>query len=90
MGGGGMGSGNGTRSSMHSGGPGGLGGGNNLRGSNNPTMRPGGSRSLGSNSGMRGNSFNRSDRMPMGRGGDQDRSSAPLGSSGGNSTYGRR
>ncbi|GAB0088295.1 Ras GTPase-activating protein-binding protein [Sergentomyia squamirostris] len=90
--GGGM-PGNGTRSNMNSGS--GLGGG--MRGSNSAgggMMRSGGNRNLGGNNGsIRGNSFNRSDRMggPMGgRSSDGDRSSATIGSGGGNLTYGRR
>uniref|UniRef100_A0A7G3AVS0 Putative ras gtpase-activating protein-binding protein 1 isoform x1 n=1 Tax=Lutzomyia longipalpis TaxID=7200 RepID=A0A7G3AVS0_LUTLO len=96
MGGGGSGgmSGNGTRPGMGgSGGPGGMGSG--LRGTTSGTGggmmgRPGGNRLGGSNGGIRGSSFNRSDRMPMGRGGDGDRPSAPLGNNSGGSTYGRR
>ncbi|XP_059612205.1 ras GTPase-activating protein-binding protein 2 [Phlebotomus argentipes] len=81
MGGGGM-PGNGMRSGMNSG------AGMGIRGSSNTSMmRPGGNRSLGN--GLRGNSFNRSDRTgPMGRGGDGERPTGPIGSGG--NTYVRR
>uniref|UniRef100_A0A6B2EEE4 Putative ras gtpase-activating protein-binding protein 2 n=1 Tax=Phlebotomus kandelakii TaxID=1109342 RepID=A0A6B2EEE4_9DIPT len=93
MSGGGM-AGNGARSNMNSGGPmgGGGGGGGGLRGSNNAgMMRPSG-RSLGGNNGIRGNSYNRSDRMPMSRDGERPQVGGPLGGGGGGggNAYGRR